>query len=212
MHGDPSITNQIQLLNDGMQNLKKHILNVKKFNLPIVVALNAFGSDKPDEISCVENLCKELNVEFAVSEVFAKGSEGGAQLAEKVISLCEQKNNFGPIYDCFDSIKDKIEIVAKEIYGASKVVYTPFAQKQLNKLNNDFYVCIAKTQYSFSDNPKFLGWPKDFAITVRELRVYHGAKIVVALTGDIMTMPGLPKHPAAERIDIDNSGVITGLS
>ena len=212
MHGDPSIKNKIQLLNDGMQNLKKHIINIKKFGLPIVVALNIFEDDNSDEIFCVENLCKEMNVEFAVSEVFAKGSEGGLQLAEKVMSLCERSNNFSPIYDRFNGIKNKIEIIAKEIYGANEVIYTPLAQKQLNDWNGSYYVCIAKTQYSLSDNPKLLGRPKDFNITVRELRVYHGAKIVVALTGDIMTMPGLPKHPAAEKIDIDNNGIITGLS
>ncbi len=212
MHGDPSIKNKIQLLNDGMQNLKKHIINIKKFGLPIVVALNVFEDDNLDEIFCVENLCKEMNVEFAVSEVFANGSEGGLQLAEKVMSLCERSNNFSPIYDRFNGIKNKIEIIAKEIYGANEVIYTPLAQKQLNDWNGSYYVCIAKTQYSLSDNPKLLGRPKDFNITVRELRVYHGAKIVVALTGDIMTMPGLPKHPAAEKIDIDNNGIITGLS
>lgn len=206
----------INALKLGFVNLEKHIENIKKFGLPVMVAINHFNSDTLEEIEYVKNSCKNMNVEVAFSQVFSKGGEGGQELAEKLISLLNTtESNFKPIYDTNLPIKEKIEIIAREIYGAKAVMYSPQADKTIKKIQNmgldKLPICMAKTQYSLSDNPSLLGRPKDFDITVKELKISAGAGFIIALTGDILTMPGLPKVPAAEKIDIDSSGVIQGL-
>jgi formate--tetrahydrofolate ligase len=206
----------INALKLGFVNLEKHIENIKKFGLPVMVAINHFDSDTLEEIEYVKNSCKNMNVEVAFSQVFSKGGEGGQELAEKLISLLNTtESNFKPIYDTNLPIKEKIEIIAREIYGAKAVMYSPQADKTIKKIQNmgldKLPICMAKTQYSLSDNPSLLGRPKDFDITVKELKISAGAGFIIALTGDILTMPGLPKVPAAEKIDIDSSGVIQGL-
>lgn len=200
----------------GFVNLEKHIENIKKFGVPVIVAINHFESDTIEEISYIKKRCKDMNVEVALSEVFLKGGEGGKDLAEKLVQLINTTSaNFKPIYDINQTIKEKIETIAKEIYGAKSVLYSPQVDKAISKIESmgldKLPICMAKTQYSLSDNPSFLGRPKDFDITVKELKVSAGAGFIVALTGNIMTMPGLPKVPAAEKIDIDASGVIKGL-
>ncbi len=200
----------------GLTNLQKHIENItKKFGLPAVVAINRFPTDTEKELKLVEQECIKAGADTVLSEVWGKGSEGGMDLARKVLKLAEGENNFRFIYDTSLSIMDKIEAVAKEIYGASGVDFTPNAVKEIKKIEEIGYgntpVCIAKTQYSLSDDPMKLGRPENFRITVRDVKVSAGAGFVVALTGDIMTMPGLPKRPAAEMIDIDETGKVTGL-
>ncbi|HHU69419.1 MAG TPA: formate--tetrahydrofolate ligase [Thermoanaerobacterales bacterium] len=200
----------------GLTNLQKHIENItKKFGLPAVVAINRFPTDTEKELKLVEQECIKAGADTVLSEVWGKGSEGGMDLARKVLKLAEGENNFRFIYDTSLSIMDKIETVAKEIYGASGVDFTPNAVKEIKKIEEIGYgntpVCIAKTQYSLSDDPMKLGRPENFRITVRDVKVSAGAGFVVALTGDIMTMPGLPKRPAAEMIDIDETGKVTGL-
>ena len=200
----------------GFVNLEKHIENIKKFGLPVVVAINHFSSDTTAEIEYVKESCKNMKVEVAFSQVFSKGGEGGQELAEKLISLLNTtESSFKPIYDINLPIKEKIETIAREIYGAKAVIYSAQADKTIKKIEDmgldKLPICMAKTQYSLSDNPSFLGRPKDFDITVKELKISAGAGFIVVLTGDIMTMPGLPKVPAAEKIDIDSSGVIQGL-
>ena len=206
-------------LEKGMVNLQTHIENMHKFHLPVVVAINRFYSDTEEEIALMQNFCKKMGVDCALCEVFAKCGEGGLELAKRVcetIDMCsEAESEFRPLYDEMLPIKEKIRIIATEIYRADDVVYTAQAEKAIKEIEGlgfgNIPVCIAKTQYSLSDNPALLGKPKHFSITVRDLRLSSGAGFVVALTGDIMTMPGLPKEPAALRIDCDNNGCITGL-
>jgi len=210
----------VEALKAGIVNLGKHIENMKKYGLPVVVAINRFGTDTDAELSAVEEYCAELGVCASMCEVFAKGGDGGIDLAEKVVATIDEaekegKINFAPIYDEKLSIKEKIETIAKEIYGANSVVYTGKASKDIKMLTDLGFdktpVCMAKTQYSLSDDPALLGRPENFDITVREVRVSAGAGFVVALTGDVMTMPGLPKVPAANNMDVDENGKITGL-
>lgn len=206
----------VDALKRGIVNLGKHIENIGKFGVPVVVAINRFLTDTDAELATIEEYCKSLGAEFALAEVFAKGGEGGVQLAEKLVSVLDSKeSNYAPIYDAKLPIKEKIETIVKEIYGGDGVIFTPAAEKQIATLTAAGYaelpVCMAKTQYSLSDNEKLLGRPEGFKVTIREVKVYAGAGFVTAYAGNIMTMPGLPKAPAAERIDIDNDGVITGL-
>ena len=206
----------LEALKKGIVNLEKHIENIQQYGVPVVVTLNSFLSDTPAEIEFVRNFCKERNCEFALSEVWAKGGEGGEELAKEVISTLENKeSHYAPIYPDEMSLEDKIHTVATRIYGADDVTYTAVAKKQLAKITEmgfgNLPVCMAKTQYSLSDDPKKLGRPQNFDITVREAYVSAGAGFVVALTGSIVTMPGLPKRPAAFDIDVDESGKIVGL-
>ncbi len=206
----------LDALKKGIVNLEKHIENLQKYGVPVVVTLNSFITDTRAETDFVENFCKERGCEFALSEVWEKGGEGGIELAQKVLKTLEEKeSNFKVLYEDSLSLKEKIEAVAKEIYGASEVTYSPAAEKELKRITDlgmgDFPVCMAKTQYSLSDDPKKLGRPENFTLNVREVYVSAGAGFVVAVNGSIMTMPGLPKKPAAYGIDVDDNGVITGL-
>ena len=206
----------VEALEKGIVNLEKHIENLQKYKVPVVVTLNSFVTDSEAEIAFVKQFCEERGCEFAISEVWEKGGEGGIALAEKVLKTLEEKeSHFEPLYPSELPLTEKIETVAKEIYGAKGVNYTAAAKKQLAKLTElgfgDLPVCMAKTQYSLSDDPSLLGRPEDFDITVREAYVSAGAGFVVVLTGAVMTMPGLPKQPAAFGIDVDESGRITGL-
>ena len=200
----------------GIVNLEKHIENLQKFGVPVVVTLNAFATDTQAELDYVEQFCKERGCEFAISEVWEKGGEGGIALAEKVLNALENReSNFKVLYDDELSLKEKIETIAKEIYGADGVTYSNAANKELKRIEDlgmgDFPVCMAKTQYSLSDDQHKLGRPSGFSINVREVYVNAGAGFVVVVTGAIMTMPGLPKHPAANNIDVNEEGAITGL-
>ncbi|HBT64781.1 MAG TPA: formate--tetrahydrofolate ligase, partial [Ruminococcaceae bacterium] len=206
----------LHALEKGLPNLLKHIENITvKFGLPAVVAINRFPDDSQAELELVRRRCAELGANVALSEVWAKGGEGGIKLAQEVLRLTELPNDFGMIYGDELPLKEKIAAIAREIYGADGVEFLPAASKDLDKLTalgfGHFPVCIAKTQYSLSDNPALIGRPIGFRITVKSVRLSAGAGFVVALTGDIMTMPGLPKTPAAENIDIDADGRITGL-
>ena len=206
----------LDALKAGIVNLEKHIENLHKFGVPVVVTLNSFVTDTKAETDFVEQFCKERGCEFALSEVWEKGGEGGIDLANKVLETIEHKeSNFKVLYDDSLSLKEKIETVAKEIYGADGVTYSPAAERELKRITDlgmgDFPVCMAKTQYSLSDDQTKLGRPSGFTINVREVYVSAGAGFVVAVTGAIMTMPGLPKNPAAYGIDVDDNGVITGL-
>ncbi len=202
-------------LEKGIVNLGKHIENMHKYGVPVVVAINRFGADTDAELDYIKNYCKELGADFALSEVFAKGGEGGRELAEKVVAACEKESAFKVLYPLELSIKEKISAIAGEIYGADGVIYTAAAEKAIAEIEKmgaaNVPVCIAKTQYSLSDDPALLGRPQNFSITVRDVRLSNGAGFVVVYTGDIMTMPGLPKLPAAEKIDVDADGRITGL-
>ena len=203
-------------LEKGIVNLKTHLENMRKYGVPVVVAINRFHTDTDAEIAVVERVCKELGAPVSLTEVFAKGGEGGADLAQKVCrTIDEQPSAYHPLYDTALTIPEKIETIAKEIYRADGVTFTAAAKKsiaEIESLGEDkLPVCIAKTQYSLSDNPALLGKPEGFTLTVREVRLSAGAGFVVALTGDIMTMPGLPKVPAAENIDVDENGMISGL-
>ena len=202
-------------LEKGLANLTKHIESIHAFGLPVVVAVNAFPTDTPEELAFVEEKCTALGAEVALSEVWAKGGEGGLALAEKVAAAAEKPSDFHFIYDTAQSIPEKITAITRTVYGGEGVDFTPAAQKQLAEIEalglDKMPVCMAKTQYSLSDDAAKLGRPTGFRITVRELRVSAGAGFIVALTGNILTMPGLPKHPAAENMDIDESGKITGL-
>ena len=202
-------------LEKGLANLIKHIETVHAFGLPAVVAINAFPTDTKEELDFVEKKCNELGAEVALSEVWAKGGEGGIALADKVVAAMEKPNNFNFTYDVEQSIPEKIEAVVKRVYGGEGVEFTTAAKKQLKEIEDlgldKMPVCMAKTQYSLSDDPTKLGRPEGFRITVKELRISAGAGFIVALTGDILTMPGLPKKPAAENMDIDVQGRITGL-
>ena len=203
-------------LEKGLPNLLQHVDNMKNvYGLPVVVAINAFPTDTRAELDLVEKKCNELGVNVALSEVWEKGGAGGVELAKEVIRLCDEESEFYFSYDIDDSIEVKIENIAKKIYHADGVDFTPKAKKSMEKLQvlgfDNVPVCIAKTQYSFSDNPKLLGAPKDFRITVWDMKISAGAGFIVAYAGDIMTMPGLPKVPTAEKIDVDETGKITGL-
>ncbi|MBE7007797.1 MAG: formate--tetrahydrofolate ligase [Ruminococcaceae bacterium] len=206
----------LDALEKGLPNLLQHVSNVKDvYGLPCVVAINAFPTDTKAELDMVEKKCKELGVNVALSEVWAKGGEGGKALAEEVVRLCEQPNSFSFVYDVNASIEEKLDTICRRVYHADKAVLDANAKKQLAQLTelgfDKLPICMAKTQYSFSDNASLLGAPKGFSVTVRNLKVCAGAGFLVALTGDIMTMPGLPKVPAAEKIDVDENGVISGL-
>ena len=206
----------IEAVSKGIANLEKQIENIKKFNVPVVVAINKFVSDTDAEIKVVKDFCAKMGVKVALSEGWEKGGEGGRELAREVLSTMEkEKSEFKVLYDEKDSIKNKIETIAKEIYGADGVDYSTAALKQIKEIESfeldKLPICMAKTQYSLSDNPKLLGRPNGFKITVQEVRVSNGAGFIVALTGNIMTMPGLPKVPAANNMDILESGEIVGL-
>lgn len=206
----------LEALEKGIPNLLRHIHNIKDvYKLPSVVALNKFPTDTQEEIDLVINKCKELGVKAVLSDVWAKGSNGGLELAKEVIDLCNEENNFKYSYELEDSIKNKIEKIVKKIYGGSGVKFTSDAEEQINCLTDLGFsklpVCIAKTQYSFSDDMTKLGAPENFEVTVRDIKVSAGAGFIVALTGSIMTMPGLPKIPAAEKIDVLPNGKIIGL-
>ncbi|MBE5898172.1 MAG: formate--tetrahydrofolate ligase [Lachnospiraceae bacterium] len=211
------LTNEnVDALKKGICNLEKHIENLQKYNVPIVVTLNAFISDTDKEVEFVKNFCEERGCEFALSKVWELGGEGGIELANKVIdSINNKESNFAPLYNNDLTIEEKIEKVATEIYGAKDVSYSKAAQRELNRLKklgfDNMPVCMAKTQYSLSDDATLLGRPTDFTINIREMYVSAGAGFVVAITGQIMTMPGLPKKPAALSIDVTDDGVITGL-
>ncbi len=205
-----------EALSAGIPNLLQHVENITKvYQLPCVVAVNVFPTDTQKELDLVAEECRKYGVNVAISEVWGKGGEGGLALAEEVVRLCEEPNDFRFSYDTELSIREKLDAIATKIYHADGVTLTPAAEKQLQQLEEMGFgkmpICMAKTQYSFSDDPLKLGAPKDFMITVRNLKVSAGAGFIVALTGDIMTMPGLPKVPAAERIDVDANGVISGL-
>ena len=213
---DELSSENLDALKAGIVNLEKHIENLHKFGVPVVVTLNSFVTDTKAETDFVEQFCKELGCEFALSEVWEKGGEGGIDLANKVLETIEHKeSNFKVLYDDSLSLKEKIETVAKEIYGADGVTYSPAAERELKRITDlgmgDFPVCMAKTQYSLSDDAKKLGRPSGFKINVREVYASAGAGFVVAVNGSIMTMPGLSKKPAAYGIDVDDNGVITGL-
>ena len=206
----------LDALEKGLPNLLQHVSNITNvYKLPCVVAINAFPTDTAAELKLVEDKCRELGVNVALSEVWAKGGEGGKALAEEVLRLCEQPNDFTFAYDVNDSIEKKLNDISKNIYHADGVALTANARKQMAELEalgfDKLPICMAKTQYSFSDDPSLLGAPSGFTVTVRNLKVSAGAGFLVALTGDIMTMPGLPKVPAAEKIDVDENGKITGL-
>jgi len=216
MAQDKLETEDMDRLEEGFANLEKHIENMEKYGVPAVVAVNKFPTDTDKELDYVIDRCKELGVEAVLSEVWAKGGDGAIEMAEAVVDICENKeSNFKPLYDVEDSIKEKIETIAKEMYGADGVDFSKKCEREianLEKLGLDkMPICMAKTQYSFSDDPKLLGRPEGFRITVREIRVSKGAGFLVALTGDVMTMPGLPKKPAANNIDIMPNGEIVGL-
>ena len=202
-------------LKKGLSNLAKHIENIQKFGLPAVVAINAFPTDTQAELEELKALCQSMGASVSISEAWAKGGEGAIDLANKVIEATEKPSNFKFMYDEGDSIKEKINAIATKIYSANKVNYTPAIEKMIAELESSnldkMPICMAKTQYSLSDDPTKLGAPTDFAITVRELRINAGAGFIVALTGNVLTMPGLPKKPAAENMDIDINGKITGL-
>lgn len=206
----------LKALNDGIKNLGVHIDNMKKFGIPVIVAINKFDSDTTSEINFVEDYCREKGVDFALSEVFSQGGDGALELAKILCkTLDEKKANFKPLYPLNISIKEKIETLAKEIYHAGTVTFTDKAKKAMDEISllgrDNLPVCVAKTQYSFSDNKDLLGAPTGFNLTVRDVKISNGAGFIVVFTGDIMTMPGLPKVPAANNIDIDESSVISGL-
>ena len=205
----------VEAVKAGLCNLAAHVENMKKFGVPVVVAINHFLTDSDEEVEVLENYCRENDVEFALSDVFAKGGEGGIELAQKVVKACEKPANFAPIYDTELPIKEKIEAIAKTIYGADGVTYSSEANKaiaEIEKLGKDkLPICMAKTQYSLSDDASKLGRPTGFKINIRDVKLSAGAGFIVALSGTIMTMPGLGKDPAAYRIDIDADGNIQGL-
>ncbi|MBQ4469094.1 MAG: formate--tetrahydrofolate ligase, partial [Synergistaceae bacterium] len=205
----------LDALSKGIPNLLKHIENIQKYGLPVVVAINRFETDTQAELDLLAKKCEELGASFALAEVWAKGGEGARLLAQKVVEACEKSSQFRFIYDENMTPKDKMNAIAREIYGADGVDFTPQAEKDLKLIHDlgkdNLLVCMAKTQYSLSDDPVKIGRPENFRITVREVRLSAGAGFLVAITGTIMTMPGLPKKPAALNIDVDADGKITGL-
>ncbi|WP_064965547.1 formate--tetrahydrofolate ligase [Tenacibaculum ovolyticum] len=210
-------TPSLERVQDGFKNLEKHIENIRKFNIEPVVAINSFISDSEEEVNFVIEACSKLGVEAVVSEGWAKGGEGTKKLAKAVVDVVENKaTQFKPLYDWKSPVKDKIEIIAKEIYGATNVTYDKKAELNLRRIDrlgfNDFAVCMAKTQKSFSDNDKLIGRPKGFTVNVREIEIAAGAQFVIPILGKMMRMPGLPATPASENMSIDNNGVISGLS
>jgi formate--tetrahydrofolate ligase len=220
MHGGTPKTElgaeNLETLEKGIPNLLRHVSNIKNvYKLPCVVAVNRFPTDTDAEIQLVIDKCKALGVNVVLSTVWAEGGEGGRALAEEIVKLCEEPNDFTFSYDTEMTIPEKIEAIVKKVYGGDGIIIAPQAQKQIATLVALGYdkmpVCMAKTQYSFSDDATKLGAPEGFKVTVRNVKVSAGAGFIVALTGDIMTMPGLPKVPAAERIDVDDSGKISGL-
>ena len=209
-------TENLEALERGLPNLLRHVENITTvFGLPCVVAINRFPLDTEAELALIEEKCKALGVNVALSEVWGKGGEGGKALAEEVVRLCEQPNDFHQAYELDTSIEDKLRAIVTKVYRGKDVVLTPYAKKQAKQLTEQGFgqypICMAKTQYSFSDDPKLLGAPENFTVTVRNIKVSAGAGFLVALTGDILTMPGLPKVPAAEKIDVDEHGKISGL-
>ncbi len=205
----------LEALKKGIVNLGVHIDNMRKFGVPVVVAINKFTTDTEEELEFIRQYCGEKGADFATAEMFAKGGEGGRELAQKVVDACEKESSFKPLYALDLTVKEKVKKIAQEIYRADDVVFTPQAEKALAKIvelgGDRLPVCIAKTQYSLSDNPALLGAPTGHTITVRDVKLSNGAGFVVIYTGNIMTMPGLPKVPAAERIDVDENGKISGL-
>ena len=204
-----------EALSRGLCNLEKHIDNLKQFGVGVMVAINRFGSDSDAELQMIRDCCEKKGADFALSEVFAKGGEGGITLAQKLLQLLEKPSDFRPLYESNLSLKEKINTIVTKIYGGSGVSYSPEAEKELRRLEENGYgglpVCMAKTQYSLSDNAKLLGRPAGFTLQVREVRLYAGAGFVTVYCGDVMTMPGLPAHPAAMDISVDDDGVISGL-
>ena len=202
-------------LKRGLVNLAAHVENMQKFGVPVVVAINRFAADSDEELAILADYCKQAGCRFALSEVFAKGGEGGMELARAVVEACEDPSDFHPLYDTALPIKEKIEAIASRIYGAAAVSYSAAAEKMIREIEAlgkaDLPICVAKTQYSLSDDPAKLGRPQGFTVNVKEIRLSAGAGFIVALTGDIMTMPGLPKAPAAYQIDVDADGHISGL-
>ena len=220
MHGGLEKENlsyeDLESLKNGLPNLLRHVQNIKNvYKLPVVVAVNKFPTDTKEEIELLINECKKIGVKAVLSNVWEEGGAGGVELAEEIVNLCEEENDFHFCYDLDNSIEEKIESIVKNIYGGKDVVYLDEAKEDVKRLKTLGFeklpICMAKTQYSFSDDPKKLGAPEDFTITIRKLKVSAGAGFIVALTGNILTMPGLPKVPAAEKIDIDGNGKITGL-
>ena len=220
MHGGLAKTElgseNLEALEKGIPNLLRHLSNITNvYKLPCVVAVNKFPTDTDKEVELLISKCKEMGINVVLSDVWAKGGEGGVELAKEVVRLCEEENNFTFSYDVNDTIENKLNDIVTKVYGGVGVAFTPNAKKQIEELKaigcDKLPVCVAKTQYSFSDDMTKLGAPEDFTVTVRNLKVSAGAGFIVALTGDIMTMPGLPKVPAAEKIDVDENGVITGL-
>ncbi len=205
----------VEALKKGLVNLGAHVENMRKFGVPVLVAINKFPTDTQNEIDALAEYCKELNVEYSLSDVYAKGGEGAVDLANKVVKACEEENNFTFMYDTDDTIKNKVSAIATKIYGAKDVVYTPAASKRIKEIEalgqDKLPICVAKTQYSLSDNPALLGRPENFTITVKDVKLSAGAGFIVVYTGDIMVMPGLPKKPAANMIDVDENGNISGL-
>ena len=204
-----------EALKRGLVNLAAHVENMQKFGVPVVVAINRFAADSGEELSILADYCRQAGCRFALSEVFAKGGEGGMELARAVVEACEDPSDFHPLYDTALPIKEKIETIASRIYGAAAVSYSASAEKMIREIEAlgkaDLPICVAKTQYSLSDDPAKLGRPQGFTVNVKEIRLSAGAGFIVALTGDIMTMPGLPKAPAAYQIDVDADGHISGL-
>jgi formate--tetrahydrofolate ligase len=206
----------LEALEKGLPNLLKHVENITQvFGLPCVVAINRFVQDTDAELNLIRTKCQELGVNVALSEVWGKGGEGGIELAEEVLRLCDQPHDFHFAYDLEQPIKDKIQTIVQKIYGGAQVTYAKKADQAIKTLTDLGYgnlpICMAKTQYSLSDDASKLGRPEGFTISVAQVKISAGAGFIVVQTGDIMTMPGLPKRPAAERIDIDENGVITGL-
>ena len=206
----------LEALKAGLPNLLRHVRNIRQvYKLPCVVAVNRFPTDTDAEIALVIEQCRTLGVNVCLSDVWAKGGEGGMELAEEVVRLCEEPKEFSFSYDTSLSIPEKIEQIVRRVYGGDGVQIAPTAKKEIDRLHalgyGELPICMAKTQYSFSDDPQKLGAPEGFTVTVRNVRVSAGAGFIVALTGDIMTMPGLPKVPAAEKIDVTDDGKITGL-
>ena len=218
-HGGVSLKNlkeeNVEALSKGIENLGKHIDTIKQFGINTVIAINKFNTDSDAEIEFIQNWAKERNIEVSLSEVFSKGGEGGIDLAEKVVRNLEKESNYQPLYDLNDSIYDKIYKIASKAYGAKEIIYADRVKEKIDEFMKteikDYYICMAKCPNSLTDNPKIIGAPKDFAITIRDIRVSTGAKFIICLTGDVMTMPGLSKEPMALKIDIDEDYNVYGL-